>query len=111
MAHTTIDHLRDLCTQVIELLTARGIHAEYWHSGGGIFGIRIESSTGHSELFTSLDSDNGAFAWTACDWTTRNGDLIANLDVQVRPYGGTYGPVGTPAEFADAFELLVGALR
>ena len=57
--------------------------AELWHSGGGIIGLKV--TVGRSELFTTLEAD-GDQAFVVADWTTTDGDLIATIEIQVRPH-------------------------
>ena len=86
--------------------------AELWHSGGGIIGLKV--TVGRSELFTTLEAD-GDQAFVVADWTTTDGDLIATIEIQVRPHGATVAgqaaPADDPATIAEAIAAVANRLR
>lgn len=96
--------------EVVDALVARGVKAEHWHSGGGIVGVRVELGSG-ADLFTTLEADGPANAWTLVDLSAADGEYVAGLEIQVRPLGSDWTPVGEPGEFAAAIEDLVLLMR
>lgn len=86
--------------------------AQGWHSGGGTFGTLITTPAG-SELFYTLECDGDRAQWTGIDLMDSDGELIANVEVQVRPYGHHHfdQPGGTPEQFAMEITRLLKVLR
>lgn len=100
---------------VIALLIADGVKAEYWHSGGGIMGIQITvqpedyRSEDDTTLFTTLNGE-GHDAWLHLDWNADDGDLIGCLEVQARPFNPSHGEPSKAVEIADALAGVVKRL-
>jgi hypothetical protein len=81
-------------------LTALG-----WGDSAGRY-VKVELPNGR-ELLSRLTSDEGE-AWTGWDYTDDDGEMIASVELQVRPHGNTYGPAATPLEVAEAVALFWG---
>jgi hypothetical protein len=84
---------------VASRLRQLGTDAAVHHSGGGVFGVRVALATG-DELFTSLRGG----AWVGLDWTDGYGDMVAAVEVEVRPFESEYGE-------ADSASVIAGAIH
>lgn len=111
MAQVDIDTLDLLRAEVVKELVARGVKAEGWHSGGGIFGIQITLPS-RNTLFATLDGREGGEneAFIGFDWNADDGSLLGTIESQERPYGGKYGPVGSAEQIAREITKIVGNL-
>lgn len=87
-------------------------HAQPWHAGGGTFGTLIITPAGN-ELFYTLECDGDRAQWTGADLMDSDGELVANVEVQVRPHGHHHFNQlgGTPEQFATEIRRLLKALR
>jgi len=54
------EHADTVLRELVTLLTERGYPAEYWHSGGGIMGVRVEFENGF-ELFFGGETESLAY--------------------------------------------------
>jgi hypothetical protein len=105
-----MEHLAAYQGAVTIKLANMGFDALWYDSGGGCMGIQVE--LGGSYVFSSLDGE-GSEAWTTWDWNaSESGSLLATLQIQVRPFNGSYGPPATPTEMATecgrVFDKLAG---
>lgn len=105
-------------TAVARILEVAGITANgNWHSGGGIHGLRVEL-TNCDSLFSWLDGREYDDAWTRFDWSDSAGELVAGLEVQVRPMNASYVangervpcPAASPLDMALAIGKLLARL-
>lgn len=102
----------DYRAEVARLVDAHdGVSAEVWHSGGGIFGVRVE--VGGLELFSTFILDGHAPSWTPFDCCDTEHNLVSTLELQVRPYDHPecYGTkAGTPEQMAEEILLFCKAV-
>lgn len=71
---------------VVTALRSRGyVTAEWYHSGGGIMGVWVARRRTH--LFGTLEQDGDRLHWTGFDMSDEEGNLIACVEIQVRPFG------------------------
>lgn len=109
MVEINSDALTTLQDEVVRLLTEMGDTAMGWHSGGGIFGIRIEA--GESMFFTTLDGRDEPQAWVALDWSDADGEMIGYVEVQTRPYKGSHAPADPPEQIARLLHQMIERVK
>ena len=104
--------LNEYCGQVIAELVSRGVNAEGWHAGGGIFGVLITTTT-ECTLFSTLAVDGPAvYQWNGWDLNDPDGEVVANLTSFSRPFGSSdeAGGPATPEEVADDVVTVLRAI-
>lgn len=89
--------------EVADRLNERGLTAEIFHSGGGIWGVRVE--LGNSELFSTCAADS-EYDWTGWDLSGSDGEYIAHIKGEARPHGSKYRGTNPPNPITVADDLV-----
>jgi hypothetical protein len=110
MAIVTHHSLDQLQTEVNRILNSKGAKSQMWHSGGGIFGVFIDCPNGDN-FFTTLDSDSGGYHSVVLDWNDSDGEVIAGVYLDSRPWGHPKFQVSSAQEIADDIYRLVSRVR
>ena len=98
--------LEDLQLAVVGELQGRGLESYFHHSGGGVYGVLVALKNG-DQLFGTLDGG----AWVGLEWTDEDGELVANLELQVRPHGPTYGSASSASAITAAIHDVARRIR